>query len=124
MPQIANQELAVGSKTVQYVPAGTQVGKQPSLWTTVGPDLSLDMQNQVTHLVVAGEANRNVHVNGTVKNTMVSNGVTVVSGISSFTGKLSFPKNTTLVQREEAFDTYLAFLVSNRSAITKTETFY
>ena len=94
MPNIVTLPLTVGSQTVNYVPAGTQNGDKPSLWTTVGPTLSLDQQNTLSHSVTQGTSNRSVRVRGVIKKVSSAEGIDVVSGISGFDVKFTFPKVT------------------------------
>lgn len=124
MPNIAALALTVGSKTVEYVPAGTQNGEKPSLWTTVGSTLSLDQQNTLSHSVTQGTSNRSVRVRGVIKKVSSVEGIDVVSGISGFDIKLTFPKVTIKEDREEVIDTLIAYLTSQRDVLVATEVMY
>ena len=124
MPNIATLTLTVGSNTVDYVPAGTQNGDKPSLWTTVGPTLSLDQQNTLSHSVTQGTSNRSVRVRGVIKKISSVEGIDVVSGISGFDAKFTFPKVTVMADRGEVIDTLIAYLQSQRDVLIATEVMY
>lgn len=124
MPNIASLPLTVGSQTVEYVPAGTQNGDKPSLWTTVGSTLSLDQQNTLSHSVTQGTSNRSVRVRGVIKKVSLAEGISVVSGISGFDVKFTFPKVTIAEDRGEVIDTLIAYLQSQRDILISTEVMY
>ena len=121
MPQIATLPLTVGSETVNYVPAGTQNGDKPSMFTTVGDTLSLDQQSTLTHLVTQGSANRIVRVHGVLKKVDQVQSMNLVTATSSFDVKLTFPKLTVVADREKVIDTMIAYLQSQRDMLVRTE---
>lgn len=124
MPNIAALALTVGSKTVDYVPAGTQNGDKPSLWTTVGSTLSLDQQNTLSHSVTQGTSNRSVRIRGVIKKVSTAEGIDVVSGISGFDVKFTFPKVTIAEDRGDVIDTLIAYLTAQRGVLVATEVMY
>lgn len=124
MPNIATLPLTVGATTVDYVPAGTQNGDKPSLWTTVGPTLSLDQQNTLSHLVTQGTTNRSVRVRGVIKKVSTVEGIDVVSSTASYDAKFTFPKVTTAADRGVVIDTLIAYLESQRDILIATDIMY
>lgn len=124
MPQIAPLPLTVGTTTVNYVPAGTQNGDKPSMYTTVGDTLSLDQQDTLSHLVSQGSANRIVRVHGVKKKVSTAEGIEVVSAISSFDLKLTYPKATILADRIEMLDLIIAYITDQKEILAKTEVYY
>lgn len=124
MPQIAPLLLTVGSTTVEYIPAGTQSGDTPSMYTTVGPTLALDQQNTLSHVATQGPANRTVRVRGVNKKVQTSDGLEVVSAISSFELKLTYPKNTVLEDREHVLDLIIAYVTDQKAMLASAALLY
>lgn len=124
MPQIATLPLTVGSETVNYVPAGTQNGDKPSMYTTVGDTLSLDQQSTLTHLVTQGSANRIVRAHGVLKKVNQVDSMSIVAATSSFDVKLTFPKLTIVADREKVIDTLIAYLQNQRDMLVRAEILY
>lgn len=124
MPQIATLPLTVGSETVNYVPAGTQNGDKPSMYTTVGDTLSLDQQSTLTHLVTQGSANRIVRAHGVLKKVNQVDSMNIVAATSSFDVKLTFPKLTVVADREKVIDTLIAYLQNQRDMLVRAEILY
>lgn len=124
MSQIAPISLAVGSETVDFIPAGTQTGKEPSMYTTVGPDLSLDQQSTLSHLATSGPANRSVRARLVTKSIVTSDGLRVVSGVLSGEIKFTFPKTSLLSDRQKSVDLMIAYLTAERDHIASTEVMY
>lgn len=124
MPKISDLSLTVGSSTVTLVPAGIQSGDQPSMFVTVGPTLALDQQTTLSHKVTQGSANRNVRVSGTTKSVVTTDGITLVDAVLGFELKLSYPKNTTLAERQHNVDLLIAYLSSQRTVIADTSVYY
>lgn len=124
MPQIVTLPLTVGSETVNYVPAGTQNGDKPSMYTTVGDTLSLDQQSTLTHLVTQGSANRIVRAHGVLKKVNQVDTTSIVVATSSFDVKLTFPKLTVVADREKVIDTLIAYLQSQRDMLVRAEILY
>lgn len=124
MPQIATLPLTVGTETVNYVPAGTQNGDKPSMYTTVGDTLSLDQQSTLTHLVTQGSANRIVRAHGVLKKVNQVDSMNIVAATSSFDVKLTFPKLTVVADREKVIDTLIAYLQNQRDMLVRAEILY
>ena len=124
MPQIVALPLTVGSETVNYVPAGTQNGDKPSMYTTVGDTLSLDQQSTLTHLVTQGSANRIVRAHGVLKKVNQVDSMNIVAATSSFDVKLTFPKLTVVADREKVIDTLIAYLQDQRDMLVRAEILY
>ena len=124
MPQIVALPLTVGRETVEYVPAGTQNGDKPSMYTTVGDTLSLDQQSTLTHMVTQGSANRIVRLHGVLKKVNQVDTMNIVAATSSFDVKLTFPKLTVVADREKVIDTMIAYLQDQRDLLVRAEILY
>lgn len=129
MPQIDEISLVVGAKTIKYVPVGTQRGKdEKSRWTTSGPTLSLDEQDQLTHVVTQGSANRHVKLDAVTKYMRPAPGtvpeIQVVSGVGSGNIAFTFPKTSTVAERTYTVDAMIAYLTKVKTIIVSTEMYY
>lgn len=78
----------------------------------------------VSHSSTAGPENRNISVRGTNKFTQTIEGIDTLYVINGWDVKLSFPKQSTAVQRTKTIDTMIAWLTSQKAMLVTTEAYY
>ncbi|DAD52623.1 TPA_asm: coat protein [ssRNA phage SRR6960551_5] len=124
MAQAANLSLTVGAATVAYTLTGVQNGDLPTMWEAGPADGTLNFADTISHKISSGSANRNLSIKSANKVVGTIDGNPAVIRVLSGDLKITFPRDSTTVERTKILDTVIGFLNSQKANLASAQAYY